>query len=57
MTKINLKDAPFSLVKAIALSLARDIDRGQHHLQDELERVISYAFEAKHSAFELDSKS
>ena len=55
--KINLKDAPFSLVKAIALSLARDIDRGQEDLRDELERVISYAFEAKHSAFGMDSQS
>lgn len=44
--KIDLKNAPFSLVKAIALSLARDIDRGQQELREELERVMSYAFSA-----------
>jgi hypothetical protein len=55
--KIDLKNAPFSLVKAIALSLARDIDRGQHNLRDELERVLSYAPDAKVSAFELEKAS
>ncbi len=48
--KIDLKNAPFSLVKAIALSLARDIDRGQHGLRDELERVLNYARTAKDMA-------
>jgi hypothetical protein len=48
--KIDLKHAPFSLIRAIALSLARDIDRGQTELREELERVLSYAFNAKVSA-------
>lgn len=48
--KIDYKNAPLSLIKAIALSLARDIDRGQHDLHDELERVLFYARTAKEMA-------
>lgn len=43
----ELQSAPFSLIAAIALSLARDIDRGQTDLRDELERVMSLAPTAK----------
>ena len=45
--KIDLKNAPFSLVKAIALSLARDIDRGQHELREALEEAMDFAKTAK----------
>lgn len=47
LTDKELKNAPFSLVKAIALSLARDIDRGQSDLRAELEFVLGYAKTAK----------
>lgn len=43
MTAITIKNyakEPLSVLRAIALSLARDIDRGQEELRDELERVM-----------------
>lgn len=50
LTDKELKSAPFSLVKAIALSLARDIDRGHSELRSELELVLDYAKTAKVTA-------
>ncbi len=50
LTEKELKNAPFSLVKAIALSIARDIDRGQTDLRADLERVLGYAKTAKVTA-------
>ncbi len=46
-TKIDLKNAPLPLLKALALSLARDIDRGSTELREELERIMSYVPTAK----------
>lgn len=46
----DLRDAPFSLVKAIALSLARDIDRGDYSLVPALERVMAFAKTARVAA-------
>lgn len=43
LTNKDLKNAPFSLVKAIALSLARDIDLGKPGLKGELELVLALA--------------
>lgn len=45
--KINYQTAPLSVLKALALSLARDIDQGRKDLRDELERVMSYVPTAK----------
>lgn len=45
--KIELKTAPLSVLKAIALGLAREIDDGKKELRDELERVMSYVPTAK----------
>lgn len=45
--KINYATASLSVLKALALSLARDIDRGASELRDELERVMSYVPTAK----------
>lgn len=50
LTDKELKNTPFSLMKAIALSLARDIDRGQSDLRSELELVLDYAKTAQVSA-------
>lgn len=50
LTEKELKNAPFSLVKAIALSLAREIDCGATELRSELERVLSYAQDARITA-------
>lgn len=50
LTDKELKTAPFSLVKAIALSLAREIDCGAVELRAELERVLAYAQDARISA-------
>lgn len=49
--KIKLETAPFSVVRAIALSLARDIDRGATELRDELERVMNFAKTAEMERF------
>lgn len=38
---------PLSVLKAIAISLARDIDRGQEDLRGELERVMAAIPDAK----------
>ena len=46
MTDKDLKTAPFSFLKALALSLARDIDLGKRELQGELERVLTLAITA-----------
>lgn len=46
MTDKDLKNAPFSLIKALALSLARDIDLGKTELRGELERVLALAVTA-----------
>lgn len=45
--KINPKTAPLSVLKALALSLARDIDRGKHDLRDYLEEVLALVPAAK----------
>lgn len=45
--KINPATAPLSVLKALAMSLARDIDRGATELREELERVMSYVPTAK----------
>lgn len=47
MIKIDLKTAPLPILKALALSAARDIDRGQHELRSWLEEVMSYVPTAK----------
>lgn len=47
MIKIDLKTASLSVLKALALSAARDIDRGQHELRAFLEEVLSYVPAAK----------
>lgn len=46
MTDKDLKTAPFSFLKALALSLARDIDLGKKGLQADLEHVLSLAIDA-----------
>lgn len=48
--KIDLATAPWSVLRALALSLARDIDRGEDNdgsLRDMLERVFCYIPTAK----------
>lgn len=45
--KVDYKTAPLSVLKAIALSLARDIDQGKRDLCEELERVMAYVPTAK----------
>lgn len=45
--KIKYETATLSVLKALALSLARDIDRGAIELRAELERVMSYVPTAK----------
>lgn len=46
MTDKDLKTAPYSFLKALALSLARDIDLGKRELQGELERILALAIDA-----------
>lgn len=41
LTTKDLKTAPVSLLAALALSLARDIDRGATELREELETVMA----------------
>lgn len=41
LTAKDLKTAPLSLLEALALSLARDIDRGATELREELESVMA----------------
>lgn len=50
LTEKELKNATFSFIKAIALSLAREIDCGAVELRADLERVLSYAQDARISA-------
>ena len=45
--KLELRTAPLSLLSAVALSLARDIDAGKKELREELERVMAYIPTAK----------
>lgn len=42
MIRIDLKTAPLSVLRALALSAARDIDRGQHDLRDFLEHILAH---------------
>lgn len=41
LTAKDLKTAPLSLLVALALSLARDIDRGATELRSELESIMA----------------
>lgn len=45
--KIKPETAPLSVLKALALSLARDIDNGAVELRAELERVMACVPAAK----------
>jgi hypothetical protein len=45
--KIKLETASYSILKALALSLARDIDAGNGAALNELERVMSLIPNAK----------
>lgn len=45
--KIKLETAPLQVLKALALSLAREIDNGNRAAIDELERVMSLIPTAK----------
>jgi hypothetical protein len=45
--QIKLETAPLSILKALALGLAREIDQGKQELREELERVMSYVPTAK----------
>lgn len=47
MFKLDLKTAPLSVLRALALSIARDIDRGAEDLRDLLEDVIARVQTAK----------
>lgn len=45
--KVNPETAPLSVLKALAMSLARDIDRGAGELRDELEHIMRLIPDAK----------
>lgn len=45
--KVNPETAPLSVLKALALSLARQIDQGANDLREELERVMRLIPDAK----------
>lgn len=45
--KVDYQTAPLSVLKALALSLAREIDQGKRDLREELERVMSYVPDAR----------
>lgn len=49
MFKLDLKTAPLSVLRALALSVARDIDRGKEDLRDLLEEVLALVPAAKES--------
>lgn len=45
--KVDPEKLPLSMLKALALSLARDIDRGATELRDELERIMALIPDAR----------